>query len=225
MNLVELFDWPIRIDTAPRSRPWDTTVLARPIPESSPMPNVHSEARFLSSLPVPAWHIVFHGAVNQHKPDIDLYDVLMQLATTHPLASNLLACACRGVALERLDSVLQHGIDVRPTDHPIFVADWDKALEYGDWPKLILLLHPGQLRPTGHEVSATLDPGELNELRKTYPNQLVSTDGSKLWLTRFDPDAPQAGTDYEMAYGRYIPGNPFDALAAVLIFAPASWQL
>lgn len=80
-----------------------------------------------------------------------------------------------------------------PTDHPIFVGSWDKALEYGDWPKLLLLLHQGQLRPTGHEVSATLDPVELRELRKTYPNQLFSTDGSKLWLTRFRPDEPQAG--------------------------------
>ncbi|MGE8152022.1 hypothetical protein ACQKP5_12325 [Pseudomonas vancouverensis] len=189
------------------------------------MPTAPSEIRAITHLSVPVWHVVCDGVGNQQKPDIDLYDLLMQLEKTHPLGSRLLACACRGVALDRLDSVLQHGIDVWPTDHPIFVADWDKALEYGDWPKLLLLLHHDQLRPTWHEVSATLDPGELNELRKTHPHQLVSTDGSKLWLTRFDPDAPQAGTDYEAAYGRYIPGNPFDALAAVLIFAPASWQL
>lgn len=189
------------------------------------MPNVHSEVRFLSSLPVPAWHVVCDGAVNQLKPDINIFDVLLHLATTHPLASELLACACRGVSLDRLDSVRQHGIDVWPTDHPIFVADWDKALEYGDWPKLLLLLHRDQLRPTWHEVSATLDPVELSKLRKTHPNQLVSTDGSTLWLTRFNLDVPQAGSPYEAAYGHYIPGNPFDALAAVLVLAPASWQL
>lgn len=189
------------------------------------MPNVHSEVRFLSSLPVPAWHIVCQDTVNQRTPDINIFDVLLQLATTHPLASELLACACRGVSLDRLDSVLQHGIDVWPTDHPIFVDSWDKALEYGGWPKLLLLLHPGQLRPTWHEVSTTLDPVELSHLRKTHPNQLVSTDGSKLWLTRFNLDVPQAGTAYEATYGNYIPGNPFDALAALLVLAPASWQL
>lgn len=140
-------------------------------------------------------------------------------------ASELLACACRGVSLDRLDSVLQHGIDVWPTDHPIFVDSWDKALEYGGWPKFLLLLHPGQLHPTWHEVSTTLDPVELSHLRKPHPNQLVSTDGSKLWLTRFNLDVPQAGTAYEATYGNYIPGNPFDALAALLVLAPASWQL
>jgi hypothetical protein len=189
------------------------------------MPNVHYEVHFLSSLPTPAWHVVCDGAVNQHKPDISILDVLLQLAKTHSFGSRLLTFACRGVALNRLDSVLQHGIDVWPTDHPIFVDDWDKALDYGGWPKLLLLLHRDQLRPTWHEVSATLDPVELSDLRKTHPNQLVSTDGSKLWLTRFNLDVPQAGTAYEADYGYYIPGNPFDALAALLVLAPASWQL
>lgn len=189
------------------------------------MPPVPPEISAITHLPVPVWHVVCDGGGSQQKPDIDIDGVLLQLAETHPLGSTFWCCDFRGVALDRLDSVLRHGIDVWPTDQPIFVDCSDKAMAYGGWPKLLLLLHPDQLRPTWHEVSATLDPSELNELRKTYPNQLVSTDGSKLWLTRFNLDAPQAGTDYEMAYGRYIPGNPFDALAAMLVFAPASWQL
>ncbi|MCK6250510.1 MULTISPECIES: hypothetical protein [Pseudomonas] len=189
------------------------------------MPTTQFEIRALTNLRVLVWHVVCDGAVNQQNPDIDVYDVLQQVAKTHPLGENLLFCDFRGVSLDRLDSILKYGVDVLPTDQPIYVADSDKALAYGEWPKLLMFFHPDQLQPTWREVPATLDPVELTEMRKTYPTQFVSNDGSKLWLSRFSPDAPQVGTDYEVAYGKYIAGNPFDALAGVLVLAPASWQL
>jgi len=46
----------------------------------------------------------------------------------HPMRE-LLSEGCRGVSAERLSYVLKHGIDVEPTDAPIWVSSIEKAME------------------------------------------------------------------------------------------------
>jgi hypothetical protein len=48
---------------------------------------------------------------------------------------------------------------------------------------------------------------------------LESVDGDTLWFSRLAPDAPGITTPYQVEYARWIPGDPFEALCAVLVFA------
>ena len=45
------------------------------------------------------------------------------------LMHDLLSEGCRGVSADRLTYVLKHGIDVDPTDAPIWVSSIEKAME------------------------------------------------------------------------------------------------
>lgn len=61
----------------------------------------------------------------------------------------------RGVSDERLDRVLETGIDVVPTSAPFFSAlAPSKALEYGGHPKVVIVLHARSLDRTFRELTA-----------------------------------------------------------------------
>jgi hypothetical protein len=74
----------------------------------------------------------------------------------------LLGAIFRGVALSRLGTVLRQGIDVTPSHAPFYAEDFEKAWEYGGWPKMILALNPGQLDRTFREVASDAPLAELN---------------------------------------------------------------
>jgi hypothetical protein len=60
---------------------------------------------------------------------------------------------------------------------------------------------------------------ELAALRLRYPTMLKSRDRTKLRLSRLPKDDPRIANDVEMAYARWIDGDPFNVLRAIFIFA------
>lgn len=127
----------------------------------------------------------------------------------------------RGVRADRLGHVLRTGIDVSPTDSPIFAEiGLDKALEYGcDGDQLILLLDVRKLRRTFREVPADSDASLLAELRQSFQTELRSKDGKSIWFSRLGKDGGGAGTSYEADYAWWIPGDPWEALRGLIVLS------
>jgi hypothetical protein len=159
--------------------------------------------------PVPTWllRIGRDGIPNQSVRDLV------------ELNRELLACEFRGVPAERLAQVWRTGIDVEPTDSPIFVDGLDKALEYGGWPKVVLALDGDHLDRTFREVSADLPDTECEALQEDFPTVLESSDGITRWYSRLPKDDPRTGSAYEVAYSRWIRGDPLEALRGVIVLA------
>ncbi len=121
----------------------------------------------------------------------------------------------RGVGLDRLPHILEHGCDVYPTTALLFASPYaDKCLEYGS---LIQVFHGAQLESTWREVPASMAPDDLAAIMTNYPTKLPSSDGTHLWLSRFPANDPRISSTYEVEWGRWIPGDAMRALAALLI--------
>jgi hypothetical protein len=162
--------------------------------------------------PVPLWRVLLpHGGELSRPP-------FNEIQFLRGLDRRLVGCSFRAVGADRLDAVLAKGVDVEPTNAAIFADFFEKAWEYGDWPKVMLAFDPSRLDQTWREIPATTPRDQLEALQQTFPTVIASRDGSTLWLSRLAKDDPRCTTDYEVAYGRWIPGNPFDALRAVLLF-------
>jgi hypothetical protein len=122
----------------------------------------------------------------------------------------------RGVGMDRLPHILAHGCDVFPTNSVLFASPYpDKCLEYGG---VIEIFDATQLRSTFQEVPVSIDAEELSALMKDYPTKLTSEDGTHFWLSRMAPDDRRVSSQYEIEWGRWIPGDAHRALAALLIF-------
>ena len=125
----------------------------------------------------------------------------------------------RCVSLSRLESVVLNGVDVEPLDHQIYTTMFfDKAWEYGGWPKIAMAFDQKLINRTFKEVPFDTDKDELAEIRKTYPTMLTSADGKTLWLSRLAEDDPHIAKSYEIEYGCWIPGDPLQALSALIVF-------
>lgn len=147
-------------------------------------------------------------------PPFDHSDLLLQIAP------DLLSCHYRGTRIDRLAQVLRTGIDVEPPDSFFFVADsFNKALEYGGWPKVILFLDPSFLQNTYCEIPSSTPAEEVERLRIQYPTILPSVDGASLWLSRLPPGDRRIATPYESDYARWIDGNQLAALKGIIIFS------
>jgi hypothetical protein len=119
--------------------------------------------------------------------------------------------------------ILSTGVDVEPTTAPFFVTPhFDKAWEYGGWPKVIMALDPKQLELTYREIPADTPADEVARLMQDYPARFESETGDSFWLTRFPESDTGAGSAYERDYARWIPGNALQALLAVFVFKPES---
>jgi len=125
-------------------------------------------------------------------------------------------CGFRGVSTESLLAVLERGIDVHPTNEVIFVADLDKALEYGDWPKVLLALRWSSLKSTYKELSPDAPEAQIEIARSEFPTSITQEDGST-WCTRLKEDDRRIASGYEIAYAKWIPGDPWAAIRAVFV--------
>ena len=124
----------------------------------------------------------------------------------------------RCVESGRLVNVLKHGIDVLPVDSHFYAAEgWSKSMEYGGCNKVLLALDATCLLATFREVPSAIPAAEMNDLLRIYPTRIDSEDRSKAWLTRLPQSDPRATTEYEIAYARWIPGDPMDALLALVL--------
>jgi hypothetical protein len=131
----------------------------------------------------------------------------------------------RGVPPDRFLTVLATGVDVTPTDPPIYCADLEKAWEYGatsgsQGPRLIMALDSSKLERTFQTLPSGAMPDEIAAVRATYPHHHPEhPDG--LWFSRIDRFFPA----YEIPYGYWIPGDARDALMAVfLVGDDDSWR-
>ena len=160
----------------------------------------------------------------ERPPHRSLADALEQAAKhlAPSAAYHLLLPGVRCVALDRLDYVLEHGCDVRPTSAPIYADFAEKALEYGD---LMLVYNARILHATWREVPSSTPQAELDTLRETYPNILRSTDGQSLWLSRLPLEDRRCASPYEAQFAKWIPGPPFEALVAVFVLAPRAARM
>lgn len=125
-------------------------------------------------------------------------------------------CLFRGVAIDRYEPIVRNYIDVEPTDAVIFADFLEKAIEYGDWPKLILILQSKSMSRSFRCVPATTSPAELERIRREYPTVVDLKDGT-LWFSRLQQGDSRLASAYESAYGWYVSGDPRDALAALVI--------
>ena len=123
------------------------------------------------------------------------------------------------MALDRLSTVLSTGIDVEPTSAPMFsTTSLGKAAEYGGMPIVILVLDESRLGQSFRVLAAGRSADEVVAALKTYPNVMHQEDGT-IWCSRFSLDDLRMGTGYEVAYGRWAPGDAHAALRSVLIVA------
>lgn len=123
----------------------------------------------------------------------------------------------RGVALDRFLTVFTTGVDVEPTDAPIYCSDFDKAWEYGGssigvGPRLIYALDQDMLERTFQTLPSDATPAEIEALRATYPHHHAEHTGS-LRFSRIDRYLPGS----EIPYAYWIPGDAKDALMAIFL--------
>jgi hypothetical protein len=119
-------------------------------------------------------------------------------------------CFFRAVSLDRLRVVVKTGVDVEPSNCVIWANGLDKALEYGNWPKVVMAFDSEHLKPSWIEKEASAPTDEIEKIIRDYPT--VIPDGEKLHFSRLPSDAPQLMTVYEFQHAFWIPGDPFEAL-------------
>ena len=177
-------------------------------------PQHHPRIRLIARLPKP---IIWVCDSRAHGIAHDLGDALFDFL----LKIGIIAVDSRGVEIGRLEQVLNNGCDVHPTDSVMYIADGlDKAMEYGGYPKVIQIFDGSKLKQTFTEVAASTPPAELATLRATYPSWELSQDGTKIWFSRLKLEDARRTSAYEVDYARWIEGDPFAALTALLIISP-----
>lgn len=181
-----------------------------------------STARLLARHPVPVWQIdtenEFKISANAALSALETWSIALMIDSAPDEGDHWVTF--RGVPLARLGEVLRTGIDVAPTDAPIFGTDGvDKAFEYarpvggGTGPGLILALRGPHLERTFRDLDADASPAEIAETRETYPHP-AGNPGGRIRLSRL---ADQTTPGYEEAYGYWIPGNAREALIGVCV--------
>lgn len=188
---------------------------------------VTSTARLLARHPVPVWQIdtenEFKISANAALSALETWSIALMIDSAPDEGDHWVTF--RGVPLARLADVLRTGIDVTPTDAPIFCTDGvDKAFEYarpvggGTGPGLILALRGTHLERTFRDLDADASPAEIAETRETYPHPAGNPGGR----IRFSRLADQSTPGYEEAYGYWIPGNACEALVGVCVLGQGS---
>jgi hypothetical protein len=123
----------------------------------------------------------------------------------------------RGVPIRQFLTVLTTGVDVHPTNAPIYCAEFDKAWEHGGsshcfGPRMMFALDRTMLKPSFKTLQPDATADEIAEVLKLYPYQHHEHEGG-LWFSRFGNYFP----GYEVPYGYWIPGKANDALMAVFV--------
>jgi hypothetical protein len=119
--------------------------------------------------------------------------------------------AFRGVPIDRLAAVLTTGVDVQPTDAPIWCDDIEKANEYGrslfgDQTRVVFALRGRLLEKTFRTLPLEATPSEIAAVRQVYPHLYEEPN-----CLHFSRIKDQRNLAYE-ASAYWIPGNAKDAL-------------
>ena len=164
--------------------------------------------------PAPVWTADVDAVASAYRAPVDESDLWQ-------LDRRLMGCMFRGVDFDRLDTVLATGIDVEPPDAVFYASSFDKAWEYGGFPKLLLALDCAVLDRTFRVVPADKPTAELDEVTSRFPHILAREDGQSLWCSRIPVDDPRCASADEMEYAWWIPGDAIETLLAVFVFMPA----
>lgn len=126
----------------------------------------------------------------------------------------------RGVNAESLNNILCHGVDVYPTNSPLYAdVSLDKALEYGSGgDQVIMMLDRAGLDPTWREIQA-VETDAACIFAKEFPTRLESADGKNIWFSKLPLGNTRLATDYERAYSFVIPGDPWEALICLIVIS------
>ena len=127
--------------------------------------------------PIPIWIVDGDNRPSNQDPPVHaLFTKLMAEEKDFP--------EYRGVTIDRLTRIMKNGVDVEPTDAPIFVSDFDKAWEYpsSDATKVVFGLRRSMLKPSWSLLSGDATAEEIAEVQRDYPYQ--HENGSHLWFSR-----------------------------------------
>lgn len=171
----------------------------------------------LASSPCPLFAIEWQGEWNDDDLRNALMFITMQFAEAVEGERGWTCIRC--VSVDRLPVVLRQGCDVEPSNAVMWVDKFpDKALEYGgDESKVMLVISGERTEASCVEVAADMDAGALDSLKLTYPTIERSIDGTKLWLSRLPENDRRVASPYESEHGRWIPGDPFEALLGIFV--------
>jgi hypothetical protein len=130
----------------------------------------------------------------------------------------------RGVALNRLPTVLRTGVDTEPTHGVFWSTDRiGKALEYGGRDEVRLVFDPRRLRRGWVVLDSECPQEKRREVERMYPT-VVWEAGQSTKLSRLPGSEYHDGIGYD-DYTYWIPDDPFDALMLVIAVAPPECPL
>jgi len=130
----------------------------------------------------------------------------------------------RGVALNRLPTILRTGVDTEPAHGVFWSSDRiGKALEYGGRDKVLLVFDPRRLRPASIVLDGECPREERCEVERMYPTVVWET-GQSTKLSRLPASEYHGGIGYDH-YAYWIPDDPFDALMLIIAVAPPECPL
>ena len=166
----------------------------------------------ISESPIPIWLVEGTDRPSSHDvPVEELFSKLIKEEQDFP--------EYRGVKIERLPQILLTGVDVEPTDAPLFASDIDKAWEYPSMyePRVVYALRKSKMKPSWSLLSPEATEEQIAETRRDYPHQ--HENGKYLWFSRIADQG--RNLSYEGAYGYWVPGNAREALVAIYLFGYA----
>jgi len=166
----------------------------------------------------------------------DLTALQLELFKSGHLSTDAcLANVYRGMGLDRLQQVLENGIDAYPTNEAFFADQCiSKALEYGGnqmFPdkcrgKIVLAIDESKVERSYTEVPSDTPHAELLRLENRFGRPpILGQRKGYLWFSRFRPVSQTirgidyAGTPEERSWGYWIPGNAIEAIRYIIIIA------
>jgi hypothetical protein len=124
----------------------------------------------------------------------------------------------RGIDPANINNVLCNGVD----RNPFYGTDsFEKALEYGGEYPLVLVLNGSRVENSFSTIYPDADghAEKLAAARLEFSSDGAYDEVTGRWLfSRFPESDRGRFTDYEAAYGKYLTGEPQDALLALLRF-------
>ena len=182
----------------------------------------HTRCAHIASLPVCIVNLAGQSDQILHLPLL-LYSRKLARAAKKPGLFGLF----RTVSIDRLPTILTTGCDVVPSDSVLWAdRSPEKSLEYGDgYPKVVQVFNNTFLEPSWRQVPLSLPEDELHQILRIYKTKRVAEDGSYLWLSRLPGTDGRIDTPHEHEHAFWIPGEPLDALLAVVVIGQSAEEL
>ena len=170
----------------------------------------------VASTPKPVFLIEWDGEWSDRSLSTPL--MFLSYALGELLTGSKICSIMRCVGIERLALILQQGCDVQPKDSVLWIdKSPSKALEYGGDQKVMMVFDIKRTQASYQEAASNTDQNTLDKLRAAYPTVVPSIDGSRLWFSRLPEHDRRVTSAYEIEHGRWIPEDPIEALAGLLV--------